>query len=101
MGNQTAIGLARNGLMGSVPDRSRSLSAVSEAPMSEELGVETLWRMVWRRWVTESSSSATQTSSDDLDGRLPNTRMRPPHSGLVQVGIADRNSPDHHRDLGF
>src|ERR1700687_1256094 len=43
--------------------------------------------MVWRRWVTESSSSATQTSSDHLDRRLSNTRMRPPQSGLVQVGL--------------
>src|SRR5216683_7888257 len=43
--------------------------------------------MIWRRWVTESSSSATQTSSDHLDRRLNNTRMRPPQSGLVQVGL--------------
>src|SRR6266852_3298172 len=43
--------------------------------------------MIWRRWVTESSSSATQTSSDHLDRRLSNTRMRPPQRGLVQVGL--------------
>src|SRR5258708_32711605 len=45
--------------------------------------------MIWRRWVTESSSSATQTSSDHLDRRLRNTRMRPPQSGLVQVGLSN------------
>jgi hypothetical protein len=43
--------------------------------------------MIWRRWVTESSSSVPQTSSDHLDRRLSNTRMRPPQSGLVQVGL--------------
>src|ERR1700740_1569424 len=31
------------------------------------------------------SSSATQTSSDHLDRRLSDTRIRPPHTGLVQV----------------
>ncbi|HVR27670.1 MAG TPA: SDR family oxidoreductase [Candidatus Polarisedimenticolia bacterium] len=45
--------------------------------------------MIWRRWVTESSSSAPQTSSDHLDRRVSNTRMRPSQSGLVQVGIAE------------
>jgi len=30
--------------------------------------------------------SATQASSDHLDRQLSNTRMRPPHSGFVQVG---------------
>src|SRR5438445_9715391 len=44
--------------------------------------------MIWRRWVTESSSSATQTSSDHLDRRHSNTRKRPPQSGFVQVGIS-------------
>src|SRR5450755_4030236 len=51
--------------------------------------------MIWRRWVTESSSSATQTSSDHLDRRLRNTRKRPPQSGLVQVGfweVSEANS---------
>src|SRR5271156_5651834 len=43
--------------------------------------------MIWRRWVTESSSSATQTSSDHLDRRPRNTRTRPPQSGFVQVGL--------------
>src|SRR6266446_1099795 len=38
--------------------------------------------MIWRRWVTESSSSATQASSDHLDRRLRNTRMRPPQKRL-------------------
>src|SRR5271165_5105175 len=42
--------------------------------------------MIWRSWVTESSSSATQTSSDHLDCRLSNTRTRLPQSGFVQVG---------------
>src|SRR5271154_3595914 len=41
--------------------------------------------MIWRRWVTESSSSAPQTTSDHLDRRLSDTRTRPPHSGFVQV----------------
>src|SRR5258708_17416477 len=45
--------------------------------------------MIWRRWVTESPSSATQTSSDHLDRRPRNTRMRPPQSGLVQVGFLE------------
>src|SRR5258708_4439091 len=44
--------------------------------------------MIWRRWVTESSSSAPQTSSDHLDRRVSNTRTRPSQSGLVQAGIA-------------
>src|SRR5271155_3104354 len=43
--------------------------------------------MIWRRWVTESSSSAPQTTSDHLDRRLSDTRTRPPHSGFVQVGF--------------
>ena len=38
--------------------------------------------MIWRRRVTESSSSATQTSSDHLDRRLLDTRMRPPAKRL-------------------
>src|ERR1700682_4022587 len=38
--------------------------------------------MIWRRWVTESSSSATQISSNHLDRRLSNTRMRPPQKRL-------------------
>src|ERR1022692_3919171 len=41
--------------------------------------------MIWRRWVTESSSSAPQANSDHLHRRLSNTRMRPPQSGFVQV----------------
>src|ERR1700683_1216664 len=45
--------------------------------------------MIWRRWVTESSSSAPQTSSDHLDRWFSNTRKRPPQSGLVQVGFED------------
>src|ERR1017187_6409283 len=43
--------------------------------------------MIWRRWVTESSSSAPQANSDHLHRRLSNTRMRPPQSGFVQVGL--------------
>src|SRR5713101_4873202 len=43
--------------------------------------------MIWRRWVTESSSSAPQISSDHLDRWFSNTRKRPPQSGLVQVGF--------------
>src|ERR1035438_2229432 len=43
--------------------------------------------MIWRRWVTESSSSVPQTSSDHLRRRLSNTRMSPPQSGFVQVGF--------------
>src|SRR5690242_20319801 len=42
--------------------------------------------MIRRRRVTESSSSATQTSSDHLHCWLSNTRKRSPQNGLVQVG---------------
>ena len=43
--------------------------------------------MIWRRRVTESSSSATQTSSDHVDRRLRNTRKRPPQSGYTHKRI--------------
>src|SRR6266446_6492524 len=49
--------------------------------------------MIRRRWVTGCSSSATQTTSDHLDRRLSNTRMRPPHSGFVQVGKPEAIRP--------
>src|ERR1700682_4182134 len=52
--------------------------------------------MIWRRWVTESSSSAPQTSSDHLDRWFSNTRMRPPQSGLVQVGLSEADRDCSH-----